>query len=140
MNGDLVNVVAIRFATDNQYLLLSNIRVNDEPEGPKNTIENVLKQLTERFQLVFQIVKAKLPKTKLCEAINLASEGFVCLVYGEYQVLGTTEWRLVFLVVHENGHVAVISGFEVCYQPSISIETLARAASYPKVLGVPDLY
>ncbi|OQR81383.1 hypothetical protein THRCLA_11782 [Thraustotheca clavata] len=114
-------------------------RAKDEPT---QTIEKILKESTERYppEIVFQIVKAKFPKTSLCEAMNLASEGFICLVYGNYQVLGTIEWGLVYPVVNEYGHIAVIEGSQVAYQPAVTLEILASTSSSPKVLGVPDLY
>ncbi|OQS04821.1 hypothetical protein THRCLA_20788 [Thraustotheca clavata] len=117
--------------------LSSNIfyRVKDDVEGPKNTIEKVS---TEQFppEIIFQIIKAKWPKSKVCEAMNLASEGFVCLVYGEYQVLGTTEWGLVYPIVNESGHVAIIDGCQVAYNVTVTLETLASITSHPKVLVV----
>ncbi|OQR95742.1 hypothetical protein THRCLA_22076 [Thraustotheca clavata] len=104
-------------------------------------IEKVLRECNKKFppEIVYQITKAKLPATHLCEAMNLASEGFICLVYGEYELLGTTEWGFNSPIFNEKGHAAVINGCQVAYQSTVTRVTLAHITSRPQVLGVPDL-
>ncbi|EQC36739.1 hypothetical protein SDRG_06175 [Saprolegnia diclina VS20] len=86
-----------------------------------------------------QITRAKLPVTQRCEAGNLAADGLVCLVYGEFHVLGFVDWGLVFPIENMAGHVAVIDGNHAAFDPSVSILSLVEITACPKVLGITDL-
>ncbi|EQC36741.1 hypothetical protein SDRG_06177 [Saprolegnia diclina VS20] len=91
--------------------------------------------------IALQMTRAKLPPRRLCESLNLAAEGFVCLIYGNIHVMGMTEWGISSPIVNELGHVAVIgSGNRVAFDAAVSIESLARITSRPACLGIPDVY
>ncbi|OQS08004.1 hypothetical protein THRCLA_20007 [Thraustotheca clavata] len=117
-------------------------RIRTHSAMHNGTIENILLTSNQQFppEIAYQIVKAKWKSTNLCEAINLASEGFVSLVYGDYLILGITEWGSTSPVFNKSGHAAVIVGYKVAYNPSITIHTLTSISSQPKILGVPDLF
>ncbi|OQR87552.1 hypothetical protein ACHHYP_08544 [Achlya hypogyna] len=87
-----------------------------------------------------QITRAKLPRTQQCEAINLAADGLVCLVYGPYLVLAFTEWGLTFPVTSAGGSVAIIEGHSVALNPSVTVADLAQITATPTVLGITDIF
>ncbi|EQC36754.1 hypothetical protein SDRG_06189 [Saprolegnia diclina VS20] len=105
------------------------------------TIEDVLIASSERLppEIAYQITKAKWPQTQQCEAMNLASEGLVSLVYGPWHVVGFTEWGFVFPLTNAKGHAAVIDGCTVQFRPDVTHETLASLTATPARLGIPDL-
>ncbi|KAF0694279.1 Aste57867_14827 [Aphanomyces stellatus] len=75
----------------------------------------------------------------LCESASLASEGFVSLVYGQYEVLGTITWGVPYPVLNRHGHAAVIQNNVVEYDDKVTMKVLSSTVSYPFVAGVPDL-
>ncbi|OQR86084.1 hypothetical protein ACHHYP_10996 [Achlya hypogyna] len=113
------------------------------PNGtiPTVTVRTVLQASTFRYPpaIAHQVTRAKLPRTHLCEAVNLAADGLVCLVYGPHVVLGITEWGLTFPVESEDGHAAIIQGHAVAFDPRVTVLDLARITANPVVLGIPDL-
>ncbi|KAJ0409480.1 hypothetical protein P43SY_002370 [Pythium insidiosum] len=88
-----------------------------------------------------QITRAKIKRqgVVLCEGFNVAADGFLCLVYGPYQVLGSSHWGYVAPIRNREGHVARISDCSVAFDAQVTTETLAAVTSTPTCLGLPDL-
>ncbi|KDO24651.1 hypothetical protein SPRG_10184 [Saprolegnia parasitica CBS 223.65] len=109
----------------------------------ESRVHTILMLSTRRTprEIALQMTRAKLPPSRLCESLNLAAEGFVCLVYGKVHAMGITEWGVSSPIVNELGHVAVIDqGNRVAFDAAVSIESLARITSRPACLGIPDIY
>ncbi|GLD99297.1 hypothetical protein PINS_up008015 [Pythium insidiosum] len=112
-------------------------------DGALSSLERVLVDSTLGISEVEarQITRAKIKQhgVVLCEGLNVAADGFLCLVYGPYQVLGWCCWGAVMPVRNRLGHVARISDCAVAYDEAVTLETLATAAASPARLGLPDL-
>ncbi|OQR94803.1 hypothetical protein THRCLA_22211 [Thraustotheca clavata] len=110
-----------------------------ETNNDTTTLCDVLQQSTYRIapDIAEQITRAKV--AGICEALNLAADGLVGLVYGEYFVLGFMEWGLVYPLENDLGRVAVVQGYNVSYKHCITIERLVEKASVPTIVGVPEL-
>ncbi|OQR97107.1 hypothetical protein THRCLA_21969 [Thraustotheca clavata] len=105
------------------------------------SIEYVLANSTEGFvpNIASQITRTTLPHTQLCESINLAAEGFICLVYGPINVLGMINWGIAHPIANKLGHVAVINGKLVSFDCDVTINVLASITSKPAYIGLIDI-
>ncbi|KAJ0412628.1 hypothetical protein ATCC90586_006995 [Pythium insidiosum] len=112
-------------------------------DGAISSLERVLVDSTLGISQVEarQITRAKIKRhgIVLCEGLNVAADGFLCLVYGPYQVLGWCCWGYASPVRNRDGHVARISDCAVEFDAQVTVETLAAAAPKPAWLGLPDL-
>ncbi|KAJ0407289.1 hypothetical protein ATCC90586_003147 [Pythium insidiosum] len=75
----------------------------------------------------------------LTDALSLAAEGFVALVYGPHEVLGVSHWGRPVPVRDARGRVARISGVRVELDDALTLESLVATAARPACIGVPDL-
>ncbi|EQC25164.1 hypothetical protein SDRG_16955 [Saprolegnia diclina VS20] len=144
----LVDVVwhAVTHSSNSILVSLMSLRLAKEPVDPKAVTSNlhkVLMESTHRMapEIALQMTRAKVPPLMLCESLNLASEGFVCLAYGGVHVVAVSEWGFARPLENPLGHVAVIhDGHRVAFDENVTMESLVKLSSRPAWLGIPDLY
>ncbi|KDO18492.1 hypothetical protein SPRG_21696 [Saprolegnia parasitica CBS 223.65] len=149
-NGRIINYRVSQTETKkcSSSLLVSimSLRTAKEPVDPNAVTSNlhqILIESTHRMapEIALQMTRAKVPPLMLCESLNLASEGFVCLAYGGIHVVAVSEWGFARPLENALGHVAVIhDGHRVAFDPNVTIDSLVKLSSRPAWLGIPDLY
>ncbi|OQR99468.1 hypothetical protein THRCLA_06506 [Thraustotheca clavata] len=72
-------------------------------------------------------------------AANIAADGLVCLVYGNYHVVGYTAWGISYPIENQDGFVGVIRGRNVSFDDQLTVFDLLKQTSFPMVIGIPDL-
>ncbi|KDO21005.1 hypothetical protein SPRG_13933 [Saprolegnia parasitica CBS 223.65] len=144
----LVDVVwhAVTHSSSSLLVSIMSLRTAKEPVDPNAVTSNlhqILIESTHRMapEIALQMTRAKVPPLMLCESLNLASEGFVCLAYGGIHVVAVSEWGFAHPLENALGHVAVIhDGHRVAFDPNVTIDSLVKLSSRPAWLGIPDLY